>query len=484
MWYEHIMRTRWTSYFFASILFPQPLRWEVMILYAFVRLFDDIVDHVWHETNKDTNTLAKYRKQFEEARRGKKNKTQIINDFVTLAKKKYINKERIDAFLDAMEMDISQKTYTSYKQLQTYMYGSAEVIWLMMMTLIGYDITQEKKIIIAAKQLGEAMQYTNFLRDIEEDWIKYGRIYIPLDEIKKYWLTHKDIISYCSKQSSPQTNRYQCIQAQIAKTKKLYRLAENSITDLHKSWQLPVHMALRMYEGILDGIEKSWYEVFQNTNKTSLRTKTKIFFTTLRQNIPKRHRRIWIGITTLFAWSIVAYLFDISIPLRDHPWVTTIIFVWATLPIVFQNRQRRRKILFVGVMLGIEAIGHNTWIPFWQYIYHSPRKEVWLFWVPIFIAFSRLLLINIASNITKNRRWTVLLVVAIDLVLEPFSTLINYRTRSGNNILTAPLANYLSRGIITFASYRIVRKWHISRLRSLLMYLTIFLYAAIVLLIQ
>jgi len=347
MSYSHIMRTRGTSYFFASLLFPQPLRKHVMTLYAFVRFFDDIVDNKGHNSKKDTRTIAKYRKQFENTREGKKVNNQIINDFVYLAKTKYIHKEWIDAFLDAMEMDISKKTYANYKELQSYMYGSAEVIGLMMMTLIGYEKNHEKEIIVAARQLGEAMQYTNFLRDIQEDWVQYGRIYFPTEILKQHKLTNKDLVAYCTKKKVPYIHWTQCIKTQIQRTRTLYRKAEQAISYLNKEGQMPVRMASAMYEGILDGIEHNEYDVFKSTNKTSLRTKTKIFFKTLRKDIPQRHRWVWIGITTLFLGSIIGYIFDITIPLRDHPLVTTIIFVGATLPIIFQNKQRRRKIFFV-----------------------------------------------------------------------------------------------------------------------------------------
>lgn len=81
---------------------------------------------------------------------------------------------------------------------------------------------------------------------------------------------------------------------------------------------------------------------------------------TLRKCIPQWHRWIWIGMTILFAASTRAYLLDISMPLRENPWITPIIFVTATLPIVFQNKQRRGKIVFIMSMLFIEAIGQNT----------------------------------------------------------------------------------------------------------------------------
>ena len=61
------------------------------------------------------------------------------------------------------------------------MYGSASVVGLMMCHIIGFtDPTHEAKVKIYATELGNAMQLTNFLRDVREDYEDLGRIYMPL----------------------------------------------------------------------------------------------------------------------------------------------------------------------------------------------------------------------------------------------------------------------------------------------------------------
>jgi phytoene/squalene synthetase len=66
------------------------------------------------------------------------------------------------------------------------MYGSAEVVGLMMCKLIGYESEQEAEVFRTACLLGEAMQYTNFLRDIQEDYVEHGRIYMPLERLQQH----------------------------------------------------------------------------------------------------------------------------------------------------------------------------------------------------------------------------------------------------------------------------------------------------------
>ena len=455
-----------------------------MIFYAFVRFFDDIVDHKEIDDKEDIEILIKFRNEVDQAREGKRWDTQIIYDRTQLARQKNIPKIWIDAFLDAMQSDTKKKRYSTYKELKKYMYGSAEVIGLMMLNIIGYDPIYKQEVFDWAIKLAEAMQYTNFLRDIQEDRIIYGRIYIPEEELNKYGLKQGNISEYAKKNIAISQNRKSFMQEQIRKTKTNYRQAENTIKYLHEDGQMPVLMALRMYEGILENIETNEYDIFNTSNKTSLRKKIKIFFMTSRKKIPLRHRGIWIGIASLFSLSIVGYAFNIDIAIRERPGITTAIFIIATLPIIFSDKDQPKKLLFIVTMGFIEWIGVTTHMPFGEYIYHSPWTNIWIFNIPIFIAFSRLLLINISSNITKSRRWTTIMVIALDMVLEPFAKIMNYRTRKGEYIFTAPWINYLSWWVITIITYRIVRKRKISWLRSLLMYLTILGYATTILLIK
>ena len=94
--------------------------------------------------------------------------------------------------------DCSVHRYETYEQLECYMYGSASVVGLMMCHLIGFtDPAHEETAKAYATELGNAMQLTNFLRDVREDYEDLGRIYIPTDILQDHGLSHEDIISFC-----------------------------------------------------------------------------------------------------------------------------------------------------------------------------------------------------------------------------------------------------------------------------------------------
>lgn len=94
-----------------------------------------------------------------------------------------------------MLMDCEMHRYQTYEQLDYYMYGSAAVIGLMMCELMG---KVDPQALPYAHALGDAMQMTNFLRDIREDFVDLDRIYLPEQDLAPYQLSHRDIEDFCS----------------------------------------------------------------------------------------------------------------------------------------------------------------------------------------------------------------------------------------------------------------------------------------------
>jgi 15-cis-phytoene synthase len=94
-----------------------------------------------------------------------------------------------------MLMDCDLHRYQTYEQLDTYMYGSAAVIGLMMCEVMG---DPDPRAIPYAHVLGDAMQMTNFLRDIREDFVELDRIYLPQQDLARYQLSHRDIEDFCN----------------------------------------------------------------------------------------------------------------------------------------------------------------------------------------------------------------------------------------------------------------------------------------------
>ncbi len=160
------------TYFYSSIFFPEPLRSNVFSLYGFVRKADDFVDEVPQQKDEFYAFVSGYR----EALAGRPCGDVIIDSFVDLVNREHFDTAWIDAFLRSMELDLTKSTYATIDETLEYIYGSAEVIGLMMARIMGLDPASYEY----ARMQGRSMQYINFIRDIDED-NGLGRRYLPLE---------------------------------------------------------------------------------------------------------------------------------------------------------------------------------------------------------------------------------------------------------------------------------------------------------------
>src|SRR5687767_4197989 len=166
-----------TSFSSAIRMLHKDLRTPIFNIYGFVRFADEIVD-TFHGFDK-TELLQQFRKEtFDAIERGL-SLNPILNSFQRTVNAYDIDMELIDAFFRSMKMDIEKRQYTR-EEYNEYIYGSAETVGLMCLTVFcegRKDIFDELK--IAARSLGAAFQKVNFLRDIRSDHNGLARVYFP-----------------------------------------------------------------------------------------------------------------------------------------------------------------------------------------------------------------------------------------------------------------------------------------------------------------
>lgn len=261
------------SYYFATRFFPKPQREATYALYAFFRLPDDVVDvaltngaqakkELEHWTELWKNALATAHVKEGDA------DLQLLRYIARVFETYKIPQRYSFEFLDAMMQDCSKKKYQTYAELRAYMYGSASVVGLMMTHVIGYS---DQKAFEHAKALGEAMQLTNFLRDIGEDWTLRGRVYLPVEDLKRFGVSQEDIA-----QANKTPEFVRLLQFEIERARALYAKAEVGIRYLSPSGRVAVRVASALYAGILDAIEAQNYDVFGKRAKTSLLRKVSL----------------------------------------------------------------------------------------------------------------------------------------------------------------------------------------------------------------
>ena len=266
------------TYFYSSLFFPTSVKKDVFELYGFVRKADNYVDKI-HQNSSD---FYKFKNKYYQAVAGKITGDVVIDSFVNLQNKKQFHQEWVDAFLHSMEMDLTKKTYETLDETIEYIYGSAEVIGLMMSAILGLP----KESHIYAKYLGRAMQYINFIRDIAED-NTLQRIYLPAQELNEYGLHN---LHYENITNHPE--EYTAfIRYQIQRYCEWQEYAEQGYRYIPKRYLISVKTAAEMYHWTAEQIHKNPMVVYQWKVKPLI---SQIITTTLINlidpNNPKRKR--------------------------------------------------------------------------------------------------------------------------------------------------------------------------------------------------
>lgn len=168
------------SHYNASLFFPKEVRENTSTVYAFVRSGDDLVDSI----DSKREAFKQFQQNYLDAYKGKDSSSSIISDFVSLQNELGIPIEWVKAYFKSMEMDFDKSSYKTLDDTLEYIYGCAEVVGLMMTKVLGLDDQSHK----SAQSLARAMQYANFLRDIDED-NSFGRCYFPKEDLKKFNLS-------------------------------------------------------------------------------------------------------------------------------------------------------------------------------------------------------------------------------------------------------------------------------------------------------
>lgn len=236
------------SFHLASALLPTGKREAARALYAFCRVSDDIVD----ENGADAAThLDVWRKRILDPH-------PVVGDPVVLAwadaRARYqIPLKYAEQLLDGVERDLEQTRYETFEQLAAYSYGVASTVGLMSMHIIGFH--GEAAVPYAVK-LGVALQMTNILRDVAEDW-RAGRVYLPQDELAAFDLSEDDLATGRVDDRWRDFMRFQ-----IARNRRLYEEAWPGIGFLAADGRMAIAAAAGVYRAILDDIEAHDYDIF------------------------------------------------------------------------------------------------------------------------------------------------------------------------------------------------------------------------------
>jgi phytoene synthase len=250
------------TYYLATLLLPKAKRPFVHALYGFARYADEIVDDL-ASTLSDKEKAAELKTWGDKVLAGLKSgdsNDQVGRALIDTVTRFDIPHEHFVAFLHSMAMDLTVTEYADYEALMEYVYGSAAVIGLEMVPILG---ALSEAAYEPAEKLGVAFQLANFIRDVGED-LDRGRVYLPQDELAQFGVDREMLEA---RKLTPQI--VAALKFQIERVRQLQREATPGILQLEPSSRPCIEAASELYCGIVDEVEAIGYDIFNKRAKTS-----------------------------------------------------------------------------------------------------------------------------------------------------------------------------------------------------------------------
>jgi len=240
------------TFYFASRFLPKDKQNASYAIYAVCRITDDIVDR--NEIFSGSIHLNAIREKIESVYNNTKLADNILLAFRETVNKYKIPKKYFDELIEGMYMDLHKNRYESFDELCIYCKRVAGMIGLIMLKVLGSHNKEAEKY---AVDLGIAMQCTNILRDIKEDFER-GRVYLPKDERERFNVSEKHIA-----EEKIDRNFIGLLKFQIGRAREYYENSAKGLTMINNVMsRVVVCMMKDMYAGILNSIEKIGYNVF------------------------------------------------------------------------------------------------------------------------------------------------------------------------------------------------------------------------------
>ena len=242
-----------TTYYWATTVLPVVKRHHVHALYGFCRHADDIVDDLGDvTTDVRAKALDDFGDRFFEDLEAGDSNDLVLKAMVHTVRAFRIDPECVARFLRSMAMDLTVETYETWDDLLGYMDGSAAVIGEMMLPILE---PTDPAAFEPARELGNAFQLTNFLRDIDED-LDRSRTYIPQEDIRRFGAED----AFRTRTATPEFK--ELMRFEVARTRDLYAVADSGIAFLPGRSGRCIRAARTLYARILDRIEAQDHDVF------------------------------------------------------------------------------------------------------------------------------------------------------------------------------------------------------------------------------
>jgi phytoene synthase len=249
----------------AFVALPAERRQDITTFYAFCRLVDDIADDPQLPVAEKRRRIGLWRESIVMDFAGEPALAPALRELI---RKYMIQRTHFAEILDGVEMDLEPRRYATFEDLQTYCYRVASAVGLVSIEIFGYRNQACKQY---AVDLGMALQLTNILRDLREDWENGGRIYLPVEDLDRFQYSAGDLAA------GVHNDRFlRLMNFEADRAKAFYRKAAAILPPEDRRSMTPARIMAEVYGRILRKMRSEGFRVFEKRYRLGTLSKAAI----------------------------------------------------------------------------------------------------------------------------------------------------------------------------------------------------------------
>jgi phytoene synthase len=255
---SEITRKAKSNLAFALKILPADRRQDMVIFYAFCRSMDDLADDPAIPADERVQSLNAWQSGLTH---GFQSPDEFQKEVLSLRERQAIPNELLLAIIDGCRADLQPQRFQTQEDLSRYIWKVACAVGLVSIRIFGCKDTASEKYAVA---LGQALQLTNILRDIEEDLANGRRIYLPLEDLARFGYTEHDLVARVH------DGRFHALMAYEAdRADAFFHEAERLLPATDRQALVPARIMAEIYQLLLQKMRTDHFRVFEKRYRLS-----------------------------------------------------------------------------------------------------------------------------------------------------------------------------------------------------------------------
>ena len=253
-----ITRRAQSNLAFALRILPPDRRADAVVFYAFCRTLDDLADEPGIPADERRRGLAAWKHGLEH---GFASPSALQRELLDLQERRQIPNELLTAIVDGCMMDLEPQRFHTWDELDGYIWKVACAVGLVSIRLFGCTDPAAEKYAVA---LGRALQLTNILRDVAEDFANGGRIYLPLDVMARFGCDAETLAR------GGRDERFPALMNHLAdRADACFRDAAELLPAADRRALAPARVMAEIYQTLLAAMRRDGFRVFARRYRVS-----------------------------------------------------------------------------------------------------------------------------------------------------------------------------------------------------------------------